>query len=101
MRAQYYENQFELVCDELCRVGVALRKAAGEYWLCSRDDISKPIYKTENLSDARSRGLELAQTLQKREPPMGPLGSSAIGRRKARIYQHNRKILWKRQSAKR
>jgi hypothetical protein len=93
-------SPLERAIDQLGKVGVLLKKGAGEYHLSFKHDPTKVCVIVDNLDDAIMRGLELADSRRAALPPLGPMGSSAKGKRKGLMYRHNRKLAAKRDRAK-
>lgn len=85
------DTRFHIACEELKMLGIILRKGQGEYRLNHRGGAPASEFVTDDLTDATTRGREMATRAPDRpEPPLGPTGPSHS--RRSRMYRHNRKL---------
>ena len=85
------DTPFDIAREELKVLGVVLRKGQGEYRVSRRPGTPSSEFVTDDLTDAITRGREMAeQALNLPEPPLGPTGQSRS--RRNRMYHHNRKL---------
>jgi hypothetical protein len=85
------DTPFQIACHELKKLGVVLRKGQGEYRVNHRGGAAVNEFVTDDLTQAMTRGLEMAELARSRpEPPLGPTGPSRS--RRGRMYYHNRKL---------
>lgn len=82
---------FHIACEELKMLGVVLRKGQGEYRVNHRGGTATSEFLTDDLTDAITRGREMAAERPNRpEPPLGPTGPNSS--RRSRMYRHNRRL---------
>jgi hypothetical protein len=86
------------VVAELAQYGIELRSEPGTYSVRFRHAPAADTYRTEDLADARTKGLDMALSAAPPEPPRMYDGRR---RRRAFIRRHNAKVAAKLSKARR